>query len=88
MVTKEQILELIKLHNYMQGSYFWMCPKQADSKRWYEKNYSLTVEGIFNNKKISLNCKTDCSHSIVYYKGTFFIDGKKVTIREVKKLIN
>lgn len=87
MVTEKEISEIIQLHNKMQNSYFWIAPRPESSRRWLEQNGSLLVEGYFNNKKISLQCETVCTYRNVFYKGKFFIDGKKVTIREVKKLL-
>ena len=47
----------------------------------------MKIEGEYNGKEISLECKTDCSCRNIYYKGHFYIDGQKCTIAKVKKLV-
>jgi len=85
---KKEVESIIQLHEKMRKSYFWNSPSHAHERRYYEKKNSSEFNFISENGiPINLKCITKCSCKNIYYKSEFFIDNKKVTIREVKKLI-
>ena len=86
-VSKEQIQRIIGQHESMKNSYFWNSPAGASSRRDYEKQHSLKIVGIYNEIEIDFECKVECSCKNIYYCGSFYINGKKCTIRSVKSLI-
>jgi hypothetical protein len=71
----------------MRNSYFWSPPGIASSRGWYEGVNSSQYEFVLNDKKIELECNTECSCKHIYYRGNFTIDDRSVTIRSVKKLL-
>lgn len=87
-VTRDEIQSIIWLHEKMRNSFFWNPPGSASGRRNYEQQNSFAVEGLFMRCPVSLKCKTDCSCKHIYYHGYFEIGNKKVTIAQVKKLIN
>lgn len=86
-LTKKEIDVVIQQHEYMKNVYFWKSPGKASLRRAYEKQHSIKVDGLYDGKEISLECRVECSCKNIYYKGFFYIDGKKCTIRKVKGLI-
>lgn len=86
-LTKGQLQLIIDQHENMKNSYFYHSPKNASSRRSYEKNNTLHFIGEFAGHELDLLCKTSCSCKNVYYTGTFIVDGKKTTIRKIKNLI-
>lgn len=87
-VSKNEIQQIIWLHEKMRNSFFWKPNSNASGRRSYEENNSLFIEGLFMRCPVSFKCETSCSCKNIYYKGQFFINNKKVTIASVKKLIN
>lgn len=84
---KKEIEKIIALHEKMQRSYFFSSPASAAARRSYEADHSQTVTGEIAGHSFDFSCETKCSCKNVYYKGIFVIDGKKVTIKGVKKLL-
>lgn len=86
-LTKNQINSIIELHASMKNAYFWNPPANASGRRKYENRHSMKIEGVYNNNEISLECKTECSCRNIYYKGYFYINGERCTVRKIKKLV-
>lgn len=83
------ILEIIELHEKMRGSYFWSPPQHAHERRYYEKKNSAEINFVTEDgTSIELTCETKCSCRNIYYKGHFFINGQRVTIKKIKSLLN
>ena len=87
IISKNEIAEIISLHEKMKNSYYWTPPRNAAYRRWYEEKNSVKIKGLYMRCPVSLECSTSCSCKNIYYRGSFYIDGKKVTIASVKKLI-
>jgi tRNA1(Val) A37 N6-methylase TrmN6 len=86
---KNEIQNIINLHEKMSKSYFWNPPYSANKRRYFEDINSLKCNFISENGiSINLECRTKCSAKHIYYKGEFYINNEKVTIREIKKLLN
>ena len=69
----------IRFKNY----YFWEPPFNASARRREETKNSWSYKG----DNIFLSVKVDCSCKNYHVTFTSKIDNKKVTIRELKKLL-
>jgi hypothetical protein len=84
--VKENLNSIIELHSKMRNSYFWNPPKNASSRRNFEKQNSDSYNFKIGNDEIKLQCNTSCSCNHIYYKGVFYINNSKVTIAKIKNL--
>jgi hypothetical protein len=83
---KNRLTEIVERHEKLKNSYFWSPNGNASGRRYAEKKYNDIYEnkmyGIYAENRYRESCKN------VYYKGVFYIDGKKTTVAEIKKLIS
>jgi hypothetical protein len=84
---KKEVETIIQLHEKMSKSFFWKPPLTANKRRYFEDINSYQFNFSENGDSINLECRTKCSSKHIYYKGEFFINNEKVTIKEVKKLL-
>lgn len=73
-------------HDRLKNSYFWTPGSHASSRRSNESRNNFAYEndryGISVENSYSESCKN------VYYKGIFYVDGKKTTVTKIKNIIN
>ena len=83
---KRAIEDCIDQHEKMRNSYFWRPPGSAASRRNYENKNSCSFSGNILGTKIEIECGTTCSCRNIYYKGIFYVDGKKKNITAIKNI--
>lgn len=79
--------EIISIHEEMRKSFRKPLPFFEFQKKFYENSHTICLYFIFWEQNISLQCLTRCAKSIILYKPKFFIDNKKITIKEVRELL-
>lgn len=82
MTRDEAITRYIIDSERFKNSYFWSPPQDAAGRRNEEKRNSWKYE----DDKLELSVIISCSCSNYYVTRAAKIGGKKVTLREVKKL--
>ena len=84
MLTKnEAIIKYIRDSERFKNSYFWSPPQNAAGRRYEEKKNSWS----YSDQELELSVIVNCSCHNYYVTRTARINGKKVTLRDVKKLI-
>ncbi len=82
---KKELTDIVNRHERLKNSYFFHPNSTASGRRNAEsRNYRTYV-----NDRYRINVTNDYSESCkhVYYKGRFFVAGKKVTVAAIKKII-
>jgi hypothetical protein len=83
---KKRLGEIVERHEKLQNSYFWSPNRNANGRRNTEKRYNDIYEnkmyGIYAENRYRESCKN------VYYKGIFYLDGKKTTVTKIKNIIS
>lgn len=89
--TREKIAAKIKCcidnHENFRNSYFWHAPASAGERRRYEKDNSWSESFTYDGVEYEYIASVSCTCSNVYYTGSFYMNGKKVTVREFKKIL-
>jgi len=83
-----KIEKAIAQHEKFKNSYFWTPPSNAGCRRAMERRESWSVSFTHNGKRYEYVSNVDCSCSNVYYKGFFYVDGERKTVRAFKSLIS
>lgn len=83
---KNALTDIVERHERLKNAYFFHPNGHASGRRNAErrnnKEYKNSVYGISARNDYSESCNN------VYYRGVFYISGKKVTVREIKKIID
>jgi hypothetical protein len=83
---KNALTDIVERHERLKNSYFFHPSGNASGRRNAERRNNQKYENV-NYGIVAKNVYSEsCAH--VYYKGVFFVAGKKVTVREIKKIIN
>lgn len=87
---KHRILETLILHEKYKKSYFWNPARTARNRRLNELRFSgthtgFTIQTERGELKIDPTYSESCNH--VYYKLNIFLNNKKKTISELRKII-
>lgn len=76
-----QMIHAVYLNRSMKNAYHFTPPTHASGRRHYEGTHSCS----FSFDDISVKMETSCSCRNVYFNQEIYVDGKKGTIRSVKK---
>ena len=80
-----KICKAIEHHEKYKKSYFWASDNgNAQQRAYREKQLNFTIN-ISNDTYYT--SQVEISRKNFYYKGLFFINDKKVTLREWRKLL-
>lgn len=72
-----------------KNAYFFSSPKNASGRRSYEKFYSIPeTTFVYNGDEYTVEYSVICSCNNVYAKGCYTKNGKKVTLRTIKKIVS
>lgn len=89
--TREKITTTIRgcidNHEKFKNAYFWHAADSAGERRRYEKDNSWSECFTYDGIEYEYVASVSCTCSNVYYTGSFYKDGKKVTVREFKKVL-
>lgn len=88
VITVNDLKDLVDQNSYFKSAYFWSPPSSASSRRWYEKNHSRSLNGVFDGNELDLNLEISCSCKNIYVNRKYYVNGKKTTITKIKNLIN
>jgi len=73
-------------HDTFGNSYWWTPHGNREQRdRWTDENnwsVAFSHEGV----RYSYTSQMRCSAQYVYYRGKFFVDGERVTVRAFRKL--
>lgn len=83
MTRIEAIERFISDSKRFKNAYFWNPPLSAKARRCEEKRNSWRYE----DEEIILRVDITCTCNNYYFSKEAYIGGKRVTIREVKKLL-
>ena len=86
-IKREELVELIELNDKFKNAYFWNPPTSASTRRYYEKQHSMMLEGTFNGHDLDLTFTVDCSCKNIYVSRNYIVDGKKTTITKIKNMV-
>jgi hypothetical protein len=87
-ITKEKVKEYINLWKRYDSAYFWTPYDLAFQRRKAEEENSYHMEFSFNGHNYIMDISMQQSTKNVYVRRELRKDGKKVTIRELTKIIN
>lgn len=76
---------IITNHERLRHSYFWSPGFRAGQRRANEERNNM----VYNNARYAIQCNCNYSESCrhCYYRGEFYVEGKKVTIRTIKNIV-
>jgi hypothetical protein len=83
---KNRLSQIVEQHEKLKNSYFWSPSGNASGRRYNEKKNNDFFECDFLNISAENNYRESCNH--VYYKGHFYVDGKKTTVTKIKNIIS
>ena len=83
---KNALINIVERHERLKNSYFFHPNGTASGRRNAERRNNQE----YKNANYGIMARNDYSESCahVYYKGIFYVSGKKVTVREIKKIID
>lgn len=84
-IAQKQIQDVIEHHEKHSKSYFWSKDNGNSSCRTYREKQLNFITKISDT--IEYESYVSISRKNFYYKGLFFINGEKVTLKEWKKLL-
>ena len=89
MTDKDKALvqKALDNHDKLKNSYFWTPAGNASSRRYDEKRYSFSVQVEHEGHDYEYDSQVQCSAKNFYYRGAFYKDGMKGSVRIFKKLI-
>ena len=84
---KAQVQKALDNHDRLKSSYFWTPAGNASSRRNDEKRYSFNVQVVHEGNVYEYDSRVQCSARNFYYRGAFYKEGVKGSVRLFKKLI-
>ena len=81
------LVEFVTNHLKYKNTYHWNPPSSARGRRAMEFQVEFDFSFKFQGKHYDLEQSLDCSCSNIYWTSTIHVDGKKSTIRSIKKLL-
>lgn len=81
-----ELRKLLNHHHKMKKYFFWTAPTDIAERMAYEKINSIFMHFTYEKRDVDLKCMTFCSWNRIFYTTKFYINEKKITIREVRKL--
>jgi len=85
---RDKVEKALSQHEYFRHAYFWTPPVNASGRRWMEEKNSWGVGFRHEGVRYEYRSSVHCSARNVYYKGRFYADGERVTVRKFKALQN
>lgn len=83
---KENLQCAVAKHEKLKNSYFWTPGRVASQRRSNERRNNFSYENSRYNISVENNYSESCSNC--YYKGIFYVGGKKTTVTKIKNIIN
>ena len=83
---KNRLKEIVERHEKFSNAYFWTPSQNASGRRNAEKRNNVFFESSILNISAKNDYSESCHH--VYYKGIFYVDGKKCTVTKIKNIIS
>lgn len=83
---KNALIDIVERHERLKNSYFFHPCGNASGRRSAERRNNRKYENSNYGVVAENDYSESCAH--VYYKGIFYVAGKKVTVREIKKIID
>lgn len=83
---KNRLAEIVDRHEKLSNSYFWSPCGNASGRRNAEKRNNDKFVTDFFGGIIAQNDYSESCHN-VYYKGIFYVAGKKTTVTKIKNII-
>jgi len=84
---KVELKEFLEHWEAFSGSFFWTPPSNAGCRRSYEARNSRELEFNFRGTEYKMFLDVECSCKNVYTTKGVLVDGKKRTIKAIKKLM-
>ena len=84
---KAQIQDVIDRHAKFKNCYFWTPNTNAAGRRRLERDNSVELKFVMDNKKYEVCQSLDVSCRNFYYVLRVYVDGVKKDIRALKKII-
>jgi len=81
---KSAVITAIETHEKLKSAYFWRPAGTASGRRSNEYRNSFKYENSTYGISIENDYTESCKN--VYYKGYFYLAGKRVTVAGLKKL--
>lgn len=83
---KKRLEQIVNNHYYLSKSYSWLPRTTAEGRRYSELKHNDCYETNILGVTIHAENWYRESCKNVYYKGIFYIDDKKVTVKKIRSI--
>lgn len=83
---KENLQHAVENHDRLTNSFFWTPSGNAGVRRSNENRNNFYYENSRYDISVENNYSESCANC--YYKGIFYVDGKKTTVTKIKNIIS
>ena len=83
---KDNLQEAVDRHERLKKAYFWTPSTNASGRRSAEKRNCFEYKSDMLNISVENDYSESCKN--VYYKGYFYVGGKKTTVTKIKNIIS